>query len=151
VRDNSGSSGAWRNIRAALIVAGVLVCGALVLTLSRRQGLIDENIAKRGVMMLIGLGIAAYGNWMPKMLEGPSPQTLAVAELRYAIHRVGGWAMTLGGLGFSGMWAFAPRDVAPLYSAVSAAAGVAVMFGYFVWRAVTHDLRLRRRRRTDAA
>jgi len=138
VNDNPGSGRAWKTIRAALIVAGVQVGGALLLTFAHRQGMIDAETAKRGVMVLIGLGLAAYGNRMPKMLEGPPPQSLDVAELRQAIHRVGGWAMTLGGLAFAGLWAFAPRDVAQVSSVAAVVTGTAVMLGYGAWRIFTH-------------
>jgi hypothetical protein len=137
--NNSGSSRARKSIRAALIVAGIQVAGALLLTFCHRQGMIDEDTTKRSVMILVGLGIAAYGNRMPKMLEGPTPRSLAVAELRQAIHRVGGWAMTFGGLGYAGAWAFAPRALAPFYSTAAACSGVAVMLGYGVWRARAND------------
>lgn len=129
-----GRSVAWKNIQAALIVAGVQVCGALLLTIASRQGMIDAGTAKRGVMVLVGLGIAAYGNRMPKMMDGPAPQSLAMAALRQAIHRVGGWAMMLGGLGFAGVWAFAPREVTAAGSLVAAGLGTAVMLGYAAWR-----------------
>ncbi len=136
---NSSSGRAWRNIQAALIVAGIQVCGAVLLTVARKQGLIDGESAQRGVMVLVGLGLAAYGNRMPKMLEGPPPQSLAVAALRQAIHRVGGWAMMLGGTAFATLWAFAPHDVAKVGSLVAVGAGVAVMLGYGAWRAVSYD------------
>ena len=145
---NPSSNRAWKNIQAALVVAGVQVVGALLLTIAREQGMIDGDTAKRGVMVLVGLGLAAYANRMPKMLEGPPPQSLAVAALRQTIHRVGGWAMMLGGIAFAALWAFAPHDVAKVGSLVAVGAAAAVMLGHGAWRAITYDRSSKRASRT---
>lgn len=134
--DNPSSGAGRKNIVTALIIAAAQVGGALLLSLARRQGLIDEETVTRGVMVLIGLGIAVYGNAMPKGLEGPPPQSIATAALRQAISRVGGWAMTLGGLAYAGLWAFAPRDIAMMGCIIAVGGAVAVMLGYAAWRIV---------------
>jgi hypothetical protein len=136
--DQVGSSPAAKNVRAALIIAGVQVGGALLLSFANKQGMIDSEATKRGVMVLVGLGLAAAGNRMPKHPDGPQPRSLPVAALRQSVLRASGWAMTLAGLAFAGLWAFAPRDVAQPGSVVAVGAMMAVMFGYVGWRIFTH-------------
>lgn len=94
-----------------VIVAAVQVGGALLLTLARMKGMIEAETATRGAMVLIGFGLAAFGNLMPKMLEGP-PRTVSEATVAQSVLRFGGWAMTIAGLLWSALWAFAPRDIA---------------------------------------
>jgi hypothetical protein len=136
--DNPRPRPGGKSIREALIIAGVQVVGVLLLTLARKQGMIDGETAIRGVMVLIGLGIIRIGNRMPKMLDGPPAPSLAIAALQQTVHRVGGWAMMLGGLAWVGLWVFAPRDVAQVGSVVSVGAGVAVMFANFAWQAFAY-------------
>ncbi|ESQ78193.1 hypothetical protein [Asticcacaulis sp. YBE204] len=132
--DSNGLSASKKNIRAALILAGIQIVGALLLTLARKQGLIDGETTTRGCMVLIGLGLAVYGNRMPKTLECAPPQSIARAALRHAVSRVGGWALMLGGLAYAGLWAFAPLDVAQVGCIVVVLAAMVVMFGYMAWR-----------------
>jgi hypothetical protein len=128
---------ARKSIRAALIIVGVQLVGTLLLVLADKLGMIDGDTTTRGVMVLIGLGIAAYSNRMPKMLEGPPPQSLDVAALRQSVLRMGGWAMTLAGLAYAGLWALAPRDVALVGSIVAVGGAMAVTVGYIAWRVFT--------------
>lgn len=132
--DNPSSRAAWRSIRAALVIAGGMVAGGALLALAREQGMIELDTLVRGGNVVIGLGLAAVGNIMPKMLDGSPPQTLLLAALQQAVHRVGGWAMTLAGLAYAGLWAFAPSGVAATGGMVAIGAGVAVLCGNFAWR-----------------
>ena len=132
------SSRTWRAIRAALIIAGAQVCGCLLLILAYKQEMIDRETLMRGGMVVCGLGLAAIGNIMPKMMDGSPPQTLALATLKQSTYRVGGWAMSLAGLVFASLWVFAPFDVAATGCVVALGAGIAVMFGYKAWRVFAH-------------
>jgi hypothetical protein len=136
--DHSTSRRVVKNFRFALIIAGVQAGGALLLTFANKQGMIDSEIATRGVMVLIGLGLCATGDRMPKSPDGPLPQSLPVAALRQVILRVGGWAMMLGGLAFAELWAFAPLDVARAGSLVAGGAMAAVLLGHTAWRVFTY-------------
>jgi hypothetical protein len=125
---------AKQSIRSALVLAGAMLGGTLLLALANKLGWINSDLTTRGVMVLIGLMLVIIGNAMPKKLEGPVPPSVGVAALRQAISRVGGWAMTLGGVAYAGLWAFAPRDVALIGSVSAVLLAVAVMFGYALWR-----------------
>ena len=122
----------WKSVRAYLVIGGVQVIGCLLLVLAKRQGLIDGEGVMRGALVLIGLGLAASGNMIPKMMDGQQPHTLALAALRQKIMRIAGWALMLGGLAFAGLWAFAPTDVAQVWAMVALGVSLAVMIGFVV-------------------
>ena len=125
---------ARKAIRNALILAGIQLVGALLLTLANKLGWIDSETTTRGVMILIGLMLVVVGNSMPKTQEGPPEQTVGQVAARQSILRVGGWALALGGVVWAVLWAFAPRDLATVGSIAAVAAAVVVMIGYAVWR-----------------
>jgi hypothetical protein len=130
---------AKKTIRSALILAGVQLVGALMLTLANKVfGWIDSETATRGVMALIGLMLMTIGNGMPKQQEGPPSQTVRDIAVRQSIARVGGWMMMLGGLIWVGLWAFAPRDLAEVGSIAAVGTTTLVMIVYAIWRFRTH-------------
>jgi hypothetical protein len=107
--------------------------GALLLTLARVQGLIEADTATRGVMVLIGLSLAVWGNLMPKMLEVPQ-RTVSEATVSQSVQRFAGWAMMIAGLLWAVLWGFAPQEIAnPAGIAIMATSAVATM-SYTVWR-----------------
>jgi len=129
----------WKTIRLSLLIAGAEVAGALLLTLARKQGLIDMEGVVRGVMVMIGLGVAAIGNMIPKTRDGVQPHTMELAALRQRVFRISGWAMTLGGLTFAGLSAFAPPDIAPIAAAIALGGSLAVMIVFVVkWIVAYH-------------
>jgi hypothetical protein len=109
-------------------VAGSLAWGigivglALGATLARKLGFVDSDAVTRMVIGANGLMIAWFGNRMPKAFV-PS------AWGRQA-RRVGGWSMTLSGLVYAGLWAFAPIPVAIAGGCAAVVAGIAVTLGY---------------------
>ena len=56
----------------------------------------------------------------------------AVARAQSAL-RVGGWSMTLAGLAYAGLWAFAPLGVANIASMVVVAAAMLITMGFGGW------------------
>ena len=126
-------------IRSALILAGVQIGGALLLTLAHKPfGWIDGELATRGVMVLIGMVLVVTGNALPKKQQGPPSQTLGDVAVRQSITRVGGWALMLGGLLWVGLWAFAPRDLAQIGSVTAVGTASLVMLVFAVWRYRAH-------------
>lgn len=125
--DYSASRFDWKTIRASFVIAGVQIAGALALTLARKQGWIDTEGVMRGALVIIGLGVAAIGNMVPKTRDGPAPPTLALAVLRQRMLRTAGWALMLGGLTFAGVSAFAPAEAAPLGAMIALGGSIAVM------------------------
>jgi hypothetical protein len=100
---------------------GVVVL-ALVATYLRKQGHIDPETVNRLVMGATGLMVAAFGNRMPKKFV-PN-------EWARRATRVGGWSMTVSGLIYAGLWAFAPPQVAVVVGSAAVILGIAVTSWY---------------------
>ncbi len=133
------SAVAWKTIRASLVIAGVQVAAAMLLAFAKKQGLIDGETMMRGAMVVIGLGLAAIGNRIPKSADGPPPPSLSLAALRQKVLRSAGWAMTLGGLAFAGLCAFAPLGLAQVWATVALGMSMAMGLGFVVyWIYVYH-------------
>ncbi len=129
MKDVSVSRAIWKSVRTSLVVGGLQVAAGLLLSQAYRQGLIDAETMMRGVMVIIGLGLAAIGDRVPKSPDGPTPPTLKLAALRQSILRAAGWSLVLGGLAFAGLWAFAPLGVAQVASMIALGGALAVMCG----------------------
>jgi hypothetical protein len=129
----------WKSIRASLLIGGAQVVGALLLTFARKQGWIDAEGVTRGAMVIIGLGVAAIGNMIPRSRDGLPPHTLELAVLRQRVMRISGWSMMLGGLAFAGLSAFAPLSVAPTAAIIALGGSMAVMIVFVVrWIVAYH-------------
>jgi hypothetical protein len=111
----------------------VQIAGSLLLGYASRQGLISAETMMRGVMVLIGLGLAAYGDRIPKSTYGPPPPTVPLAALRQSVLRTAGWSMMLGGVAFAGFWAFAPLEIARVGAMAALGGFMAVMCGFVTW------------------
>lgn len=130
---------AKKSVRGAVVVAGLILVGSLLLTIAHKPlGLIDNDTTTRGVMVLIGLMLVVTGNAMPKTQDGPPSQSVGEAATRQSILRVGGWAMLLGGAVWCALWVFAPRDVAQIGSVAAVSAAVVIMVVYAIWRFQAH-------------
>lgn len=136
---DDGTLRAKKTIRSALILAGLMLVGTVMLTVAHKVfGWIDSETTTRGVMVLIGLMLVVTGNRMPKQQEGPPAQTVGDIRTRQSILRVGGWAMMIGGLIWTVLWAFAPRDIAQVGSIAAVAVSTLTMVVYGIWRARAH-------------
>jgi hypothetical protein len=109
-------------VKEGLVWGGGFIAVALLATLGRKLGYIDADTVLRLSIGGSGLLVAWYGNRMPKTFV-PS------ARARQA-NRVGGWSMVLSGLIYTGLWAFAPIDVATIGGVAAILAGMAVTIGY---------------------
>lgn len=92
---------------------------SLAASLARQGGYIDDDIRVVGIN---GLVIAWYGNLMPKRLV-PNAHARQVT-------RVGGWAMVLSGLVYTGLWIFAPITMAVIGGCSAILFGIAVTVAY---------------------
>ena len=117
--------------RASFAVAlAVLLLGtAAALRYAQGLDLIGPDAARRTVQVLIGLMLAAYANLMPKEVGRWRASALAVARAQSAL-RVGGWSMTLAGLAYAGLWAFAPLAIADVASMAVVASAMLITMGY---------------------
>lgn len=112
------------------IALAVLFLGTVAsLKYAQHLDLIEPDAVKRVVQMLIGLMLAAYANLMPKDIGQWPASPVAAARAQSAL-RVGGWSLTLAGLAYAGLWAFAPIDVANMASMAVVATALLVTMGY---------------------
>jgi hypothetical protein len=81
----------------SLAWAGAIIVLALIATLARNQGLIDQDTVVRIVIGTIGLMVAYQGNRAPKVVA-PSVHAQKV-------NRVSGWSFFLSGLVYAGLFA----------------------------------------------
>lgn len=94
--------------------------------------LIEPHTVRQLVQVMIGLMLAGYANMMPKNLGSWPASPMAVARAQSAL-RVGGWSLTVAGLVYAGLWAFAPPDVATTVSVVVVATALVVTLGFAGW------------------
>lgn len=113
-------------------VAAAFLAVAAGMRLAAAEGIVSEDLAQRIVQVLIGLGLAAYANVMPKQLSGPRRSVEAETRSQTAL-RVAGWSMTLAGLAYAGFWAFAPLPFADTVSMIPVAVAMVLTLGYALW------------------
>ena len=109
-------------LAAGVAWGGGIIALALAATAARQAGWLDAETVTRIVIGTTGLMVAWYGNRMPKAL---APCTMA-----RRVQRVGGWALTLSGLFYAGLWVFAPVSVAVIGGCAAIGLGLVVTFGY---------------------
>jgi hypothetical protein len=118
---------------ATALGLGVLFLGAAAgLRYAEGAGVIGPDGARRSIQILTGLILAAYANVMPKQIGRPRGSAQAESRAQATL-RFGGWSLTLAGLAYAGLWAFAPLDFADLASVVVVAAALAATIGYALW------------------
>jgi hypothetical protein len=112
------------------VALAVLVLGtSAALAYAQARDLIGPAAAQRTMQVLIGLILAAYANLMPKDIGPWRSSAEAMARAQSAL-RVGGWVMTLAGLTYAGLWAFAPLAVAAVASVAVVATALVITVGY---------------------
>ena len=115
------------------VALAVLIMGtAAALRYAQGVDLIGPDAARRTMQVMIGLLLAAYSNLMPKDVGRWRGSTLDVARAQSAL-RVGGWSMTLAGLAYAGLWAFAPLGSANVASMAVVASAMLITIGYAGW------------------
>lgn len=130
-----------RTLGLSLALAVGFLALAAGLRYAASTGVIDEDMARRGVQVVIGLGLAAYGNLMPKQ-RGTMRGSIRAETAAQAALRVGGWSMALAGLIYAALWAFAPLAFADAVS-VFVIAGATLLTLAFAVRAFTTCRRAR--------
>lgn len=121
-----------KHFGGAIALAVTFLAAAAVLRYASLYGFIGEDVATRAVQVIIGLGLAAYANVMPKNLLAPRRSVEAETRAQ-AAQRVGGWSMTLAGLVHAGLWAFAPLSLASPASMVVVGGAVVLTLAHAVW------------------
>ncbi len=135
---------ARKHVLFSLKLAAIMIGGALLLTLARKQGWIDGDVVTRAYNVIMGLALATYGNALPKFMHETPPRSIREATLAQAMARVSSWGMTLAFLAWAALWAFAPMRFALVGGIVAVVASVLAMIGFMAWkcartRALQHD------------
>ena len=115
----------------AIALAALILGSALALRYAESAGAIGADDVRRAMQVLICLMLACYAKLMPKQGRGTG-SLFAQARAQTAL-RVGGWSLTIGGLAYAGLWAFAPPGVADTAGLIVVAAALLLTVGYAVW------------------
>ena len=108
---------------------------ALALRFARELGYVEQETATRVVSGAIGLYVVWYGNRLPK--------AFVPSATGRRVRRLAGWCQVVSGLAYTGLWVFAPIDVAAKAGSAAIVGGIAVT--------VVYCLSLRARAKANAA
>ena len=114
---------------AAMALGAFILIAAATLKYAQAENAISPEVTRRSMQVLFGLMLAAYANVMPKDIGNWQASSRAVARSQSAL-RVGGWSLTLAGLAYAGLWAFAPLAVADVAAMAIVASALLITMGY---------------------
>ena len=117
-------------ISSALKIAAFMLVSAFALRYAQHRELLSADAASRMIQVVIGLALAIQGNFMPKNVS--RSRGCATPRMQSPL-RIGGWAMTIAGLAYAGLSAFAPIAIANIAAITVVAAATLVMVAYFGW------------------
>ena len=116
-------------ISVALTLAAVIIGSSAALTYAANREIIGEQTVQRIMQVMVGLVLAAYANVAPKELG--RWRSVEAARRSQSAQRLGGWSLTLAGLGYAAFWALTPVAFAEIAGLVLVAAAtlLAVTYG----------------------
>ena len=119
-------------IVSAVVLAVLVLGSAAGLRYAESAAMIGPDFADRAMQVVVGLVLAAYANVMPKQLGRfrGTPDREAIAQ---SVRRVGGLAMTIGGLAWAAIWALAPMALTRPLAITAVASATLVTLGYGLW------------------
>jgi hypothetical protein len=119
----------FKRTSSALALAILVLGTAAFLNYAQSVDLIERDAARRTMQVMIGVMLATYSNLMPKDVGRWRASARAMARAQ-SVLRVGGWSMTLAGLAYAGLWAFAPVGFANVASMAVVASAMLITMGY---------------------
>lgn len=126
-------------IRRALWIAAIYLLMSVVLHALRQGGLVSAGTVVRLTGMVAGIVVLVAANAIPKRLV-PLARLSCDPAREQALRRLAGWALVLGGLGYTLAYALAPIAIAgKLANSLLAPAGIVVagIMVYCVWMRVS--------------
>jgi hypothetical protein len=126
-------------IRRALWIAAIYLLMSVVLHALRQRGLVSAGTVVRLTGMVAGIVVLVAANAIPKRLV-PLARLSCDPAREQALRRLAGWALVLGGLGYTLAYALAPIAIAgKLANSLLAPAGIVVagIMVYCVWMRVS--------------
>ncbi|MGB3626435.1 MAG: hypothetical protein WA989_11415 [Henriciella sp.] len=115
------------------LAVGVLTIAAAILAfgVAKKTGMLDPDLARRGVAIMLGLMLVVTGNYVPKLRLFQASGGQAGTS---AVDRFAGWTFVLSGIAFITTWVFAPIGSAMLASPMIGAAGfLLVLARWIAW------------------
>jgi hypothetical protein len=98
-------------IRRSLLIAAIYLLTAVVLNELRQRHVVGAETVVRLMGMLMGSVVLVSANAIPKRLVPLARQSCDPAR-EQTLRRFGGWALVLGGLGYTLAYALAPIAIA---------------------------------------
>ncbi len=111
-----------RPIVTGLVAGGLQIAVALLASAGARLGYFDQDMVIRITMVAIGLSMLVFANFASKAV---SRSARAIA-----INRFAAWSLALGALAWTGIWLFAPMDIANVAATAAVALGVLATVAY---------------------
>jgi hypothetical protein len=121
-----------RNLHRSLFAAGVSISIALAFSLGEALDWVPEAASKRTAGVLIGLVLAATGNFLPKAVLPLGARHCDPARASRAERWVG-WVLMIAGLAFAAIWLIAPLDTAKVGSALAGLVAFAAAIIAWMW------------------
>ena len=115
------------NTRSILISAGAgagIILAAFGLKAAEHAGLVPAAIGDKSVNVMIGLGLAFYGNFIPKRIG--AVRSAVAAGRRQTMLRVSGWSFTLAGLAYAALTLALPFPLGNTLGMAAIASAMAV-------------------------
>ena len=113
-------------------VGGFLGVTAMAMTfsLANEIGIIDGDLTRRAIGLVIGLMVVVIGNFLPKLRPLHSSRVQASAA---AIERLSGWILVLAGSAWIALFALAPLNQARHVAALIGLSAVTFIAVNWVW------------------
>lgn len=115
-----------RSLGASVIVLLLVFAG---FALGKEFGMVDNDTARKGVSIVIGLMLIVCGNYLPKMTfaAGAHDPELMKAD------RLAGWIIVLTGLAFTLVWIFLSIEQASVTGPALGLFGAIATIGVWAW------------------
>ncbi|WP_421785539.1 hypothetical protein [Hyphobacterium sp.] len=121
-----------RNLYRSLFAAGFSIGIALAFSLGETFNWIPEAASKRTAGVLIGLVLAATGNFLPKAVIPVSARRCHPARAVRA-ERFVGLVLMMAGIVFAAIWLFAPLEVAKVGSSFAGLVAFGTALAAWMW------------------
>jgi hypothetical protein len=118
-----------KSIVGGLVWGGTILLCSFLLRLAQGNQLISADTASRGALVVIGLTLAVFANFMTK--QNRAAPTERGGRLQGAV-RISAWLFCLGALIYAAASAFAPHPLDEILSMGAVGIAIVVSVGLFI-------------------
>ena len=131
-------------------VVGFLGLSAIIVAIGigKETGVVEHDVAKRGVGIILGLMLIGAGNLLPKFRLFDSPRRDPAQTL--ATERFAGWVFVITGTAYVIIWAFAPMSSVMPVSSIIGLSSFALVALDWIRRAIARKASTATRQATEA-